>query len=102
MAAKVSELSAIHKALATTFLKALEEGVRVEKEDKEGNVTETFRALNSSELAVIVAFLKNNNITASVEDNNELMAMAETLRGKSRNKTRTIEPVLDEGETTWQ
>lgn len=100
MAAPVSKLNAIHAALATTFLKALEEGVRVVTVDKEGNETEHYRPLLATELSVIVTFLKNNNITASVEDNDELAALAAKLRGDA--KTKKIVPVLDNGETTWQ
>ena len=100
MAAPISKLNAIHAALATTFLAALEYGVRVVNIDKEGNETEHFRSLNAAELSVIVAFLKANNVTSSVEDNDELAALAAKLRGDA--KTKKITPVLDDGDIQWQ
>lgn len=100
MAAPVSKLNAIHSALATTFLAALEDGVRVVNIDKEGNETEHYRPLTAAELSVIVAFLKNNNITSSVEDNDELAALASKLRGDAKSKK--ITPVLDDGDIQWQ
>lgn len=101
MAAPISKLNAIHAALATTFLNALEDGVRVVNIDKEGNEAEHYRPLTAAELSVIVAFLKNNNVTSSVEDNDELAALAAKLRGEA--KTKKITPILDDdGETTWQ
>lgn len=100
MAAPISKLNAIHAALATTFLAALEDGVRVKNFDKEGNESEYFRPLTAAELSVIVAFLKNNNVTSSVEDNDELAALAAKLRGEA--KTKKITPVLDDGDIQWQ
>lgn len=84
----------MHSALASLLVKMLEEGVPVETE--EGI---TYRHPTAAELGVAVAFLKNNSITADIEDNDELTQLAERLRAKS--KSRTIVPVFEDV-TQWQ
>ena len=78
----------------------IEEGVEVEDTDKEGNVTVRVRPLTAAEWGVITGFLKNNNITASVNDNDALKALQDKLTGKRKS----IRPVYDDsdGATVWQ
>lgn len=100
MAAPLDLMGLIHKLTAEKFLTMIENGVAVEETDKEGNVTERTRPLSAAEWGVITTFLKANNITASVNDNDALKA----LQDKLGNKRKTIRPVLDDsdGAPTWQ
>ena len=100
MAAPIDMMGLIHKLTAEKFLKMIEEGVEIEETDKEGNVTVRCRPLSAAEWGVITGFLKNNNITASVSDNDALKALQDKLDGKRR----AIRPVLpDAGEgVQWQ
>lgn len=100
MAAPIDMMGLIHKLTAEKFLKMIEEGVEVEHTDKEGNVTVSMRPLSAAEWGVITGFLKNNNITASVNDNDALKALQDKLTGKRK----TIRPTLDDsdGATLWQ
>lgn len=100
MAAPIDMMGLIHKLTAEKFLKMIEEGVEVEETDKEGNVTVRCRPLSAAEWGVITGFLKSNNITASVSDNDALKALQDKLTGKRK----TIRPVLDDsdGAPVWQ
>ena len=100
MAAPIDMMGLIHKLTAEKFLDMIENGVTVEETDKEGEVTERRRPLSAAEWGVITGFLKNNNITASVNDNDALKALQDRLDGKRK----TIRPVLpDAGEgVQWQ
>lgn len=97
MAAKMSTMSQLHSALAAMLLKMLEEGVPVGTDDA-GEVI--FRAPTAAELGVVVTFLKSNNITASVSDNDALKELQDKLMGKRKS----IRPVLDDSDMvpTWQ
>ena len=100
MAAPIDMMGLIHKLTAEKFLRMIEEGVEVEETDKEGNVTTRFRPLTAAEWGVITGFLKNNNITASVSDNDALKELQDKLMGKRKS----IRPVLDDSDwvPTWQ
>lgn len=100
MAAPIDMMGLIHKLTAEKFLKMIEEGVEVEETDKEGNATVRVRPLTAAEWGVITGFLKNNNITASVNDNDALKALQDKLTGKRKS----IRPVFDDsdGATVWQ
>lgn len=100
MAAPLDMMGLIHKLTAEKFLKMIEDGVEIEETDKEGNVTVRYRALSAAEWGVITTFLKSNNITASVNDNDALKALQDKLTGKRK----TIRPVLDDsdGAPVWQ
>ena len=100
MAAPIDIMGLIHKLTAEKFLKMIEEGVEVEETDNEGNVTVRVRPLTAAEWGVITGFLKNNNITASVSDNDALQALQDKLTGKRKS----IRPVYDDsdGATVWQ
>lgn len=100
MAASMDVMASLHKALAKQLLRVLEEGVPL-KVDDEGEVI--YRPASAAELGVAVAFLKANNITASVDDNDELKALVEKMRAGS--KSRKITPITDfpdAGGTAWQ
>lgn len=100
MAAPIDMMGLIHKLTAEKFLKMIEEGVEVEETDKEGNVTVRVRPLTAAEWGVITGFLKANNITASVNDNDALRALQDKLTGKRKS----IRPVFDDsdGAAVWQ
>lgn len=100
MAAPIDMLGLIHKLTAEKFLHMIENGVEVTDTDKEGNATTHYRALTAAEWGVITTFLKSNNITASVNDNDALKALQDKLTGKRKS----IRPVYDDsdGATVWQ
>ena len=100
MAAPIDMLGLIHKITAEKFLHMIENGVEVTNTDKEGNETTHYRALTAAEWGVITTFLKSNNITASVTDNDALKALQDKLTGKRKS----IRPVYDDsdGATVWQ
>ena len=100
MAAPIDMMGLIHKLTAEKFLRMIEEGVEVEETDKEGNTTIPVRPLTAAEWGVITGFLKNNNITASVSDNDALKELQDKLTGKGKS----IRPVFDDsdGATVWQ
>lgn len=100
MAAPIDLLGTIHRMTAEKFADMIENGVEEVKVDKDGDETVTRRALTAAEWGVITGFLKNNNITASVSDNDALKALQDKLQGKRK----TIRPVLpDVGEgIQWQ
>ena len=64
-AASDATLKALHAVLAEQLLDMIQNGVPVF--DKEGNETGTRKA-TAAELAVAVTFLKNNEITANLDD----------------------------------
>lgn len=100
MAAPIDMLGLIHKLTAEKFLHMIENGVEVIDTDKEGNESVRYRALSAAEWGVITTFLKSNNITASVSDNDALKALQDKLNGKRK----TIRPVMDDsdGAPVWQ
>ena len=100
MAAPIDMMGLIHKLTAEKFLRMIEDGVEVEETDKEGNTTIRVRPLTAAEWGVITGFLKNNNITASVSDNDALKELQDKLTGKRKS----IRPVLDDSDMvpTWQ
>lgn len=100
MAAPIDMMGLIHKLTAEKFLRMIEEGVEVEETDKEGNTTIRVRPLTAAEWGVITGFLKSNNITASVSDNDALKELQDKLTGKRKS----IRPVLDDSDMvpTWQ
>ena len=100
MAAPIDMMGLIHKLTAEKFLHMIEEGVEVEETNKEGNTTIRVRPLTAAEWGVITGFLKANNITASVSDNDALKELQDKLTGKRKS----IRPVLDDSDMvpTWQ
>lgn len=80
MAATDKKLGVLHEAVANHLIAV------IESPGDEG--------VPASVLAVAVAFLKNNNITASVSANAELSALSEKLAARRRGKLTNAQ--LDE------
>ena len=86
MAANNDTLGRIHTALAEQFLDILTNGIPVEAVDKEGCVTTTIRKPTAAEYAVVVTFLKANNITADVEENDALSMLKKKMEEKRKTR----------------
>lgn len=94
MAANNDTLGEIHEVLAKEFLGLLTDGIPVESTDKEGNVSTTHRKPSAAEYAVIVSFLKANNITADIEENDALAMLKRKMEDK-RKLRPTLPDMLD-------
>ena len=88
MAASDATLKALHAVLAEQLLNMIQNGVPVF--DKEGNETGTRKA-TAAELAVAVTFLKNNEITANLDDSDATKALREALEAR-RKKAKPVMP----------
>ena len=88
MAASDATLKALHAVLAEQLLDMIQNGVPVF--DKEGNETGTRKA-TAAELAVAVTFLKNNEITANLDDSDATKALREALEAR-RKKAKPVMP----------
>ena len=88
MAASDATLKALHAVLAEQLLDMIQNGVPVF--DKEGNETGTRKA-TAAELAVAVTFLKNNEITANLDDTDATKALREALEAR-RKKAKPVMP----------
>ena len=88
MAASDATLKALHAVLAEQLLDMIQNGVPVF--DKEGNESGTRKA-TAAELAVAVAFLKNNEITANLDDSDATKALREALEAR-RKKAKPVMP----------
>ena len=83
--ASEKELSALHGEVARGLTALIKEGVEVPT--KEGSVKVTAPA---AYFGVAVALLKNNNITADPEKNEELASLNELLKKKRQDKRREM------------
>ena len=81
-------LKALHAVLAEQLLDMIQNGVPVF--DKEGNESGTRKA-TAAELAVAVTFLKNNEITANLDDSDATKALREALEAR-RKKAKPVMP----------
>ena len=88
MAASDATLKALHAVLAEQLLDMIQHGVPVF--DKEGNESGTRKA-TAAELAVAVTFLKNNEITANLDDSDATKALREALEAR-RKKAKPVMP----------
>ena len=88
MAASDATLKALHAVLAGQLLDMIQNGVPVF--DKEGNESGTRKA-TAAELAVAVTFLKNNEITANLDDSDATKALREALEAR-RKKAKPVMP----------
>ena len=88
MAASDATLKALHAVLAEQLLDMIQNGVPVF--DKEGNETGTRKA-TAAELAVAVTFLKNNEITANLDDSDATKALRDALEAR-RKKAKPVMP----------
>lgn len=75
MASKPDKMDLMHELLAKNFLDMLKNGV--EYVDREGEIK--YRKCNASELNAIRQFLKDNNISADAEFNNQIKELNEEL-----------------------
>ena len=87
-AASDSTLKALHAVLASELLDMVKNGVPVF--DKEGNEAGT-RKPTAAELAVAVTFLKNNDITADLNDSDATRELREALEAR-RKKAKPVMP----------
>ncbi len=87
-AASDATLKALHAVLAEQLLDMIQNGVPVF--DKEGNEVGTRKA-TAAELAVAVTFLKNNEITANLDDSDATKALREALEAR-RKKAKPVMP----------
>ena len=88
MAASDATLKALHAVLAEQLLDMIQNGVPLF--DKEGNESGTRKA-TAAELAVAVTFLKNNEITANLDDSDATKALREALEAR-RKKAKPVMP----------
>lgn len=88
MSASESILKELHAQLAQELLDIVRNGVPVF--DKEGNEIGTRKA-TAAELSVAVAFLKNNEITANLDDSDATKALREALEAR-RKKAKPVMP----------
>ena len=88
MAASDATLKALHAVLAEQLLDMIQNGVPVF--DKEGNESGTRKA-TAAELSVAVAFLKNNEITANLDDSDATKALREALEAR-RKRAKPVMP----------
>ena len=88
MAASDATLKALHAVLAEQLLDMIQNGVPVF--DKEGNESGTRKA-TAAELSVAVTFLKNNEITANLDDSDATKALREALEAR-RKKAKPVMP----------
>ena len=88
MAASDATLKSLHAVLAEQLLDMIQNGVPVF--DKEGNESGTRKA-TAAELAVAVTFLKNNEITANLDDSDATKALREALEAR-RKKAKPVMP----------
>ena len=78
MAATIKELGDLHSKLTRTISEAIEPTISVVGEGE--GAKEVRIAAPASMLAVAVAFLKNNSITADADVNDELTALKDKLK----------------------
>jgi hypothetical protein len=82
--ATTDDLSTVHKLLTDWCIRLLNGQLTRPVTDSEGNVTEVVVHPTASDLAVIRAFLKDNNITASPGSGNPLAELERALSAQSR------------------
>lgn len=87
-AASDATLKALHAVLAAELLDMVKNGVPVF--DKEGNEAGT-RKPTAAELTVAVTFLKNNDITADLNDSDATRELREALEAR-RKKAKPVMP----------
>jgi hypothetical protein len=86
MAASDKALGDLHSKLATVLSSVLDG-----REDADGIKLNP----SAAEMAVIVTFLKNNNITADASDNAELAALRDKLAQKRKDRKASLAGLQD-------
>ena len=92
-AASDATLKALHAVLAEQLLDMIQNGVPVF--DKEGNESGTRKA-TAAELAVAVTFLKNNEITANLDDSDATRELREALEARRKKKAAVMPDFLSD------
>ena len=88
-------LKQLHAELANQLLDMIRNGVPVF--DKEGEEVGTRKA-TAAELAVAVTFLKNNEITANLDDTDATKALREALEARRRKAKPVMPDFLSDSE----
>lgn len=88
MAASDAILKELHEAVAQELLAIVRNGVPVY--DKEGEEVGTRKA-TAAELGAAISFLKNNSITADLDDSDATRELREALE-KRRSKLKPVMP----------
>lgn len=96
-AATEEDLGELHGAIARTLTTVCSEGAVVL--DKEGNAMRV--TAPAVYIGAAIAFLKNNNITASPSKNKDLAALKDTL-GKRRQRKEITRKGLDEATAEFE
>ncbi|MCP4829619.1 MAG: hypothetical protein GY889_12185 [Proteobacteria bacterium] len=78
------KLSALHGAVATVLTDQLTETIEVL--DEETNTTKTIYAASPAVMAQAIKFLKDNDITASIEDDSNISGLADMLKEKREKR----------------
>ncbi len=79
-----TQLSELHGIVAEVLRKQLEETVDITNE--ETGVTETVMTATPATLGVAIKFLKDNDITSSIEDDDNLQELDELLKKKREGR----------------
>lgn len=79
-----SKLGALHDALATIIAAQVKE--LIQEEDEDGNVIREYYSATPALLTVAARFLKDNNITCSVEDSKGLSELTDELASRRKRK----------------
>ena len=87
------ELSDLHGLVARKLTEKLEETVTITNEDGE---TETINTATAQDIATAITFLKHNNITASVADDENLQGLEEKLAENRKRRPTTLRAVGEE------
>lgn len=96
-AATEEALGELHAAVANALTSVIRDGMPML--DKEGE--EVRVPASAAHIGAAIAFLKNNNITASPSRNKDLAALKSTLAGKRKRKE--LNPrALDEAQETFE
>ena len=93
MSASENILKELHAQLAQELLDIVRNGVPVF--DKEGNESGTRKA-TAAELSVAVAFLKNNEITADLNDSDATRELREALEARRKKKAPVMPDFLSD------
>jgi hypothetical protein len=82
------ELSELHGAVAKVLKRQIEEEITVVDED---GVSQRLNTASPATLGVAIKFLKDNNITTSIEDDENLGELDELLKSKrEKRKLRLV------------
>ena len=93
MSASENILKELHAQLAQELLDIVRNGVPIF--DKEGNEVGTRKA-TAAELSVAVSFLKNNEITADINDSDATRELREALEARRRKKKAVMPDFLSD------